>query len=290
MATYNGASNSFIDPLNKYSNSNNFAHTLSLLQHLFPCQFKKPFLRSQTDCTDAVASLGTEHVDRPTRIALPTTENALRLPKRLRGEAFELTRKLQVRHKKCAYAKLLEHYCPRPSCQYAWDGLIPHFSKLALSLAQVSAFCRAVIRDVFPKDLFGEKAADEGNWSAICHKIDQFIRLRRFETMSLQDVMQHIKPTKIQWLRGPQKSQSAAPMSWTDSKKRLELLAELLYWTMDSFVIPLLRYNFYVTESATHRNRLFYFRQDVWIEMSQRARAGFKGSMLCKVCAPCELG
>jgi telomerase reverse transcriptase len=34
------------------------------------------------------------------------------IPKRLRGLTAALVQKLQVRHARCSYAELLEHYCP----------------------------------------------------------------------------------------------------------------------------------------------------------------------------------
>ena len=35
-----------------------------------------------------------------------------RIPKRLRGEALELVRKMQRLHSQCSYHDLLKHYCP----------------------------------------------------------------------------------------------------------------------------------------------------------------------------------
>ena len=35
-----------------------------------------------------------------------------KLPKRLRGEAMELVRRMRVYHARCPYKKLLQHYCP----------------------------------------------------------------------------------------------------------------------------------------------------------------------------------
>jgi telomerase reverse transcriptase len=37
---------------------------------------------------------------------------APKIPKRLRGLATALVKKLQVQHSRCSYAKLLDHYCP----------------------------------------------------------------------------------------------------------------------------------------------------------------------------------
>jgi telomerase reverse transcriptase len=37
-----------------------------------------------------------------------------KIPRRLRGRAVDLVRKLRIRHSRCAYAELLNHYCPIP--------------------------------------------------------------------------------------------------------------------------------------------------------------------------------
>lgn len=34
------------------------------------------------------------------------------VPKRLRGTAMHLVHRLRVLHKRCAYAEMLQHYCP----------------------------------------------------------------------------------------------------------------------------------------------------------------------------------
>lgn len=68
-------------------------------------------------------------------------------------------------------------------------------------------------------------------------------------------------------------------MSATDESKRRELLAEFLYWLFDSFLIPLIRAHFYVTETSAAKNRLFYFRHDVWKKLSEPALNQLKLNM-----------
>ena len=68
-------------------------------------------------------------------------------------------------------------------------------------------------------------------------------------------------------------------MSQTDFCKRKELFAEFVYYIFDSFLIPLVRSNFHVTESNVHRNRLFYFRHDVWRIFSEPALAEMKTNL-----------
>lgn len=70
-----------------------------------------------------------------------------------------------------------------------------------------------------------------------------------------------------------------AAISKSDLVKRTEIYSELIYYMFDSFIIPLIRFNFHVTESNAHRNRLFYFRHDVWRSISEPALARMRTSM-----------
>ncbi len=71
--------------------------------------------------------------------------------------------------------------------------------------------------------------------------------------------------------------------SQTDMKKRHEIFYEFLYYVVDSMLIPLIRNNFYVTESNTHRYRIFYFRHDIWRHIAEPAMAALKSSMFEEV-------
>jgi telomerase reverse transcriptase len=71
--------------------------------------------------------------------------------------------------------------------------------------------------------------------------------------------------------------------SQTDFRKRTELFYEFLYYVFDSILIPLLRSNFYITESNTDKYRLFYFRHDVWRYVAEPAMAALKVKMFEEV-------
>lgn len=62
-------------------------------------------------------------------------------------------------------------------------------------------------------------------------------------------------------------------------QKRKEIYLELVYYIFDSLLIPLVRSNFHVTESNTHRNRLFFFRHDVWRRLTEPSLTSLKLSM-----------
>lgn len=123
--------------------------------------------------------------------------------------------------------------------------------------------------------------------NSVLEKVDQFIKLRRNEAMCLHDIMQGLKVgsvassaaynsllifmqvTDFQWLGDTIKTKARPRLSLSDTQKRLSLLSEFIYFMFDSLVIPILQSHFYVTESSTHRNRVFYFRHDIWRALTE---------------------
>ena len=200
----------------------------------------------------------------------------LPVPKRLRRQALSIVSRLRKRHINCSYGSLLDHYCPRPPLA---DLAIAGSFELASSRADVSAFCKAAILRVFPEDFWGSRNVRLHNKRLILQGVDRFVRLRRYESLSLHDVQQGIKVHGIEWLE-PQNVDPASKLSKTDFAKRKELMGELLYYLFDSYLVPLIRGHFHVTESGAHRNQLFYFRHDVWRAMSEPALASLKNDML----------
>ncbi len=78
----------------------------------------------------------------------------------------------------------------------------------------------------------------------------------------------------------PPKLDSGAAMSQSDLNKRTEIFLEFIYYIFDSLLIPLIRSNFHVTESNVYRNRIFFFRHDVWRSVSEPSLATLKLSLL----------
>lgn len=84
--------------------------------------------------------------------------------------------------------------------------------------------------------------------------------------------------TNLAWLRLPGQDETTK-LARSDFEKRKEIFQEFVYWVFDSFLIPLIRSNFYVTESNAHRNRLFYFRHDVWRMLTEPSLSTLKVNM-----------
>jgi telomerase reverse transcriptase len=165
------------------------------------------------------------------------------------------------------------------------------FTEFSSPSGEVSGFVRAVISRVIPVDFFG----DGENKKIVMRAVDRFVKLRRFESLSLHEVTQSLKViyhphvvctslkfaqlTSLDWLC-LSSMRPAERMSKSDETKRRQLFAEFMYWLFDSFVIPLLRSHFYTTESGVDRNRIFYFRHDVWKKLSEPTLTRLKSTML----------
>jgi len=125
--------------------------------------------------------------------------------------------------------------------------------------------------------------------------IDQFVCLRRFESLTLHQITQKLQVGRVPgilaqlmftilqistlaWLQPPGQLPTSK-MAKSDVDKRQEIFMEFVYWVFDSFLIPLIRSNFHVTESNAHRNRLFYFRHDVWRMLTEPSLTGLRATM-----------
>lgn len=60
-------------------------------------------------------------------------------------------------------------------------------------MAKVSAFCQSVLSSLVPDGFWGECDIMQHNKAMVLSKVDRFIRMRRFETMSLHEVTQGLK-------------------------------------------------------------------------------------------------
>ena len=68
----------------------------------------------------------------------------------------------------------------------------------ATPISDVSAFCRAVMSRIIPNEFWGHDEDGEHNKKILLSRIDQFIGLRRFESLTLHAVSQDLKvPTTL---------------------------------------------------------------------------------------------
>ncbi|KGM85836.1 telomerase reverse transcriptase [Paracoccidioides brasiliensis Pb18] len=228
--------------LNRYPESTNRSHTVHIMKYIFPRQFDL-----HNVFTSALVS---QHP-----LFLPPSDVQLLEQTQHLGSKPSSSTKLNVAFSQggSAHKLLMTDY--------------------ATPTASVSAFCRAVLLKLVPNELYGDGENGIKNRDIIMRHVDSFVRLRRFESLSLHEVVQGLKITCVKWLQPPSRNEihesSSAKLSSSDIRKRTEIFLEVVYYIFDSLLIPLIRSNFYVTESSIHRNRLFYFRHDIWRRLAE---------------------
>ncbi len=277
-----------IHVFNRFSNCEDEEQTLHVMKYILPRQFGLHNVFTCDTDSKETSQPFQDYTLREREIAISRREHVaalperlkdrpnlyLGIPRRLRGSALELTRNMRRNHRKCPYVALFRHYCPtNPNLAH---GCARSPTDLATHHANVSAFCRAVVLRVFPHRLWGSGMGGEHNRRIIMRNIHRFVQSRKGESLTLHDVLQDIHISAITWLRP---HEDATKMCQSDFNKRKEIFAELIYYLFDSFVVPLVRSNFHVTESNVHRNRLFYFRHDVWRQLTEPVIADLKFNM-----------
>ena len=133
-------------------------------------------------------------------IPAPSSSDGIKclpLPKRLRGKPFDLVAKLRKFHARCSYTKLLQHYCP-PTTGWDLQGNPSelnqvNFQKFATPVSQVSAFCRSALANTIPLEFWGDGDTAVRNRSKVSLHIDRFVRARKYETVSLHDILDGLK-------------------------------------------------------------------------------------------------
>ena len=92
--------------------------TLHVMMYMFPRQFGlHNVFTSEVDSKETVQPFKDYTLREDEIHAKFSIENGVKIPKRLRGKAAELVKKLQVQHNRCPYKALLDHHCPvSPPC------------------------------------------------------------------------------------------------------------------------------------------------------------------------------
>lgn len=67
----------------------------------------------------------------------------------------------------------------------------------ATPIAQVSAYCCAVLSNIIPRGFFGEGEVQDENWRVLLRNVHRFVGLRRWESVSLHEVCQGIRVSFI---------------------------------------------------------------------------------------------
>lgn len=74
-----------------------------------------------------------------------------------------------------------------------WANKCSSLTDLTVPVTHVSAFCQAVLSKIVPHGFWGQADVQRHNRETFLRNVDRFVKLRRFETISLHDVTQGLK-------------------------------------------------------------------------------------------------
>lgn len=86
---------------------------------------------------------------------------------------------------------------PHVRCQNLAHDKQTSVVDMATPSSQVSAFCQAVLTKVIPRRFWGVGDTASHNATVFLRKVNHFIKLRRFETMSLHEIVQDLKVSSV---------------------------------------------------------------------------------------------
>ncbi|XP_069689925.1 telomerase reverse transcriptase-like [Periplaneta americana] len=120
----------------------------------------------------------------------------------------------------------------------------------------VAHFVKKIVRMVFPLELFGCKR----NARVIAKWCCRLVGSGRNQFFRLGSLMQGIKTNTIKWLR---------PVSSHEVKENI--LAKVLLWIINEFVMVLVRTYFYVTDISRERKKIVFYHKRVYHRSHEKA-------------------
>ena len=204
------------------------------------------------------------------------------LPKRYRGLVVPMIQLAHNHHNRLRYGVFLRLFCPLPDRQKTAGGSAAEEHPVEDSDEEEEMCLEDIVGyDEEPmtyRNLIGKYSAPymvyrfvwvciyrlvpESLWGCESNRnlgrdmIHQFCFMRRYEEFSVQMWAARWKMRPCKWI----------PPTRHDSQYEAhrQMVVHWLAWMMNSLVIPLLRNHFYITESAVHRNKVFYYRKPLW--------------------------
>ncbi|KAL2080634.1 hypothetical protein ACEWY4_024427 [Coilia grayii] len=182
-------------------------------------------------------------------------------PKRLPRRFFNMVplfSRLLRNHKKCPYTYFLNKKCsvadrPNDMASLLAAHCFPY---------RVYLFVRECLFYVVPEELWGS----DHNRMLFLARVKQLLKLGKFESLSLVQIMWGMKVRDCHWLG--LKPGAHCP---SENRYRERLLGQFLAWLLESYVLGLVKAVFYVTESMGQKHSLRFYRREVWNKLQNLA-------------------
>ena len=108
------------------------------------------------------------------------------------------------------------------------------------------------------------------NRTAFISNMERYLSLRKKGNMSVTNVMKGIRISDCDFVKLPKRAHDCRA-SQSESNKRQVLVTKFFVWLMNSYIAPLLRNAFTITESIPGGNRVFFYRKEVWADAQAAA-------------------
>ncbi|KAJ2959287.1 hypothetical protein NQZ79_g5194 [Umbelopsis isabellina] len=277
-----------VSKLRNAASSRSRNHVLSsaaldvLLTDIFPKQYRKPNVLQGT-----VTELTTLQRKNPF-LEIKPYYRKWRLPPRLQ-QFKEYFATICKQHSKMDYKRILDRFCPTKV----------QINSLHMPRTYVRSvlLCYSALKKYFPT-VFGDPKRTFKPFQKVngfdlnkdlppllvltlqLPAVHKYISLRKFETLSLTQLMQSFKIKHCSHLsKSNPKNIFVTHPAPSEMLKREEIMKEFLFWLFQYYITPLLsdahsmplQVTFFITDNSQYRNRTFYFRKDVWHAISQPA-------------------
>ncbi|XP_046714862.1 telomerase reverse transcriptase isoform X2 [Silurus meridionalis] len=161
------------------------------------------------------------------------------------------------RHRMCRYIRFLSRKCATSES----DGDMASLLSSHCSPYRVYLFVRECVRFVIPDELWGS----QHNMVQFLSRVKHFLKLGKFEKLSLAQVMWKIRVSDCRWLGNKKRP---CP---SEHRYREWIFGQFLLWLLKDFVIGLVKSLFYVTESVGHKHALRFYRHHIWNRLQNQA-------------------
>jgi hypothetical protein len=190
-----------------------------------------------------------------------------RIRKRLWRSGLGICHSILNGHTRCDYHRLLDRYCAIPvdilpimaQKDKNDSDCLARLAKSYIPQDKVVSFLGAVLRRVFPREFWG----CEANFLSIVSSVYVFVHLRRKERLSNKILMHGYRVTRMKWLC-PLSTQKKNGRQRSSHEATTKLTLTVLRWLFQGYIIPLLRTNFYVTETEFSGRIVHYYRRPMW--------------------------
>uniref|UniRef100_UPI00358E34BD telomerase reverse transcriptase n=1 Tax=Myxine glutinosa TaxID=7769 RepID=UPI00358E34BD len=210
----------------------------------------KPFLGSSCSQQDVPSkSVNSNLPSTPGEKTGPDAHCSTQLP----SAAYPaLSLPLEHSHPVSACIRVSRRFPTRTICRRQW--LLSQHS----DSASVYGFLRAILLRVLPMEAWGSPH----NRRRFLRILKTCLGLGRLESLGIKELCHGMRVNDCSWLQLGHRR-----VSPIEHCKREETLQKFFTWVMQDFVMVLLSSFFYITETMFQKNKIFFYRKNVWCHL-----------------------